>query len=153
MLCLQEGVPRGAIIFFLYVKCPLTPVPPPPHSRTCSAASDSSYITFIGLASPDKLDHCPPPPPRISLRIPTRSHSLTLSRSRKARNSLLIVYLVMFWDENKPPSVMVYISFYLLVSCYILAYIGCMRSYSAVFGRIRLCSVVVGRHTECEWHE
>ena len=27
----QEGVPRGAIIFlFLYVKCPLTPVPPPP---------------------------------------------------------------------------------------------------------------------------
>ena len=26
----QEGVPRGAINFCLYVKCPLTPVPPPP---------------------------------------------------------------------------------------------------------------------------
>ena len=46
----------------------------------------------------------------------------------------------MFWDNK--PSEMVYTSFYLLVSCYILIYIGCIRPYLAVFGRPYL---VVGR--------
>ena len=43
----QEGVPIGAIIFFLYVRCPLTPVPPPPTPehvprRLCL------YVCYVG---------------------------------------------------------------------------------------------------------
>ena len=40
--CIRKECPEGQSFFFLYVKCPLTPVPP--HSRTCSAASAAKHL-------------------------------------------------------------------------------------------------------------
>ena len=71
----QEGVPRGAIIFFLYVKCPLTPVPPPPlqnmFRRLCLYTNVSVTINEHDRIAASRL--------RLS------SHSLAIETGRWSR--------------------------------------------------------------------
>ena len=53
----QEGVPRGAIILF-YVKCPLTPVPPPTPEHVPPPLCMGRYTYGFSLATMHRLSKC-----------------------------------------------------------------------------------------------